>query len=157
MVDFRCEVCFADIKAEEYLDKVVCPCCGSEQPVPGYKEYVARQSMCRIELTVKAGKSMWSMADGTTYEFAFCEEAHAMTEVLNHRIVAQKDDTTENVWLMPGEYIVHVRGYSWQDPGCTGSSEDSHLHIKINQHVKLRLEVERSGMIKKQQVLVWYD
>ncbi len=157
MEEFKCKLCFADMTAEPWMETAVCPICGYEQPVPGHDDYVDQMSKCRVDLTVKKGKSMWSMADESTYEFSFCEEAHVMTETLNHKIVAQKDDVTESVWLAPGEYVVHVRGYSWQDPGCTGSSEDSHVHVKINKSVRLRLEVERSAMIKKQQVLVWYD
>jgi len=101
------------------------------------------ESVGELKLVVKRGKSMWSLADGSTYWFIIDNQ-------LDVRVPAMKDDISATVQLPAGSHMVYLQIFAWDDKDCNNVVESLNaIPVYVPKGGVCTVEANRPGMFGK--------
>lgn len=101
------------------------------------------ESVGELKLVVKRGKSMWSLADGSTYWFIIDNK-------LDVRVPAMKDDISATVQLPAGSHMVYLQIFAWDDKDCNNVVESLNaIPVYVPKGGVCTVEANRPGMFGK--------
>ena len=101
------------------------------------------ESVGDLKLVVQRGKSMWSLADESTYWFVIDDQ-------LDVRVPAMKNDISATVTLPAGTHSIYLKIFGWDDKACNECihSVDT-IHVYVPKGGICTVEANRPGMFGK--------
>lgn len=101
------------------------------------------ESVGDLKLVVQRGKSMWSLADGSTYWFVIDDQ-------LDVRVPAMKSDISATVTLPAGTHSIYLKIFGWDDKECTKVIESVNaIPVYVPKGGTCTVEANRPGMFGK--------
>ena len=101
------------------------------------------ESVGKLKLIVQRGKSMWSLADESTYWFV-------IDGTLDVRVPAMKSDISAEVELPAGSHSIYLKIFGWDDKACSDCihSVDT-IHVYVPKGGTCTVTANRPGMFGK--------